>query len=98
MPWEAPPVDCSTGESIEILLDDWLPVLEHARLEWVDGSRVLMQLAGHLKGHALQEFNLLDQTEKDMYTHVVSALRTPLDLGSKALAAQFRHTTQRVRR
>ena len=94
---KAPPIDCFTGESMEILLDDWLPALERARdwNGWTE-AELLMQMAGHLKGRALQEFSLLDPAEKDTYTHAVSALRARLDPGSKALAAQeFRHTTQR---
>ena len=82
---------------MEILLDDWLPALERARdwNGWTE-AELLMQMAGHLKGRALQEFSLLDPAEKDTYTHAMSALRARLDPGSKALAAQeFRHTTQR---
>ena len=55
-----------------------------------------MQLAGHLRGKALIEWNLLSPEEKCTYTTAVQALRTRLDPGSKVLAAQdFRHAVQK---
>ena len=57
-----------------------------------------MQLAGHLKGRALQEYNLLRPEEKESFESAVEALRSRLEPGSKAVAAQdFRHATQRHR-
>ncbi len=62
---------------------------------WSDDDR-LLQLAGHLRGRALQEWNLLDPADKCSYSSAVEALRTRLDPGSKTMAAQdFRHSTQR---
>ena len=57
---KAPPVEQFTGDKQDELLDDWLPTLERAGVwsAWRD-EELLMQLAGHLRGRALQEWNLL---------------------------------------
>ncbi len=51
----APPVDPFTGERPEERLDDWLPGLQRAS-QWNGWSEqeLLLQLAGHLRGTALQ--------------------------------------------
>ena len=56
---KAPLVDVFTGHNPEILLDDWLPVLQRAATwnGWTQQEH-LIQLAG---GRALQEWSLLDQ-------------------------------------
>ena len=56
---KAPPVSQFSGEDLECQLDDWLPLLERASVwnAWTAEER-LMQLAGHLKGRALQQYNL----------------------------------------
>ena len=84
---KAPPVDPYTGEDPEIQLDDWIPALERA-CEWNDWTpeELLLQLAGHLRGQALQEWSLIDP---------IQALRIRLDPGTKAMVAQdFRHLSQ----
>ena len=94
---KAPPVDLFTGENTELRFDDWLPNLERASAwnGWTD-EELLLQLAGHLRGRALLEWNLLDQEEKSSYQTATEALRSRLDPGGRALAAQdFRHTYQR---
>ena len=50
---KAPPVDAFTGESPDILLDDWFPALQRAA-DWNGWSstETLIQLAGHLRGRA----------------------------------------------
>lgn len=54
-----------------------------------------MQLAGHLRGKALQEWNLLLEAERSTYKEAVKSLTEVLGPGSQILAAQdFRHTTQ----
>ena len=54
-----------------------------------------MQLAGHLRGKALQEWNLLLEGEKSTYQDAVKKLKDVLGPGSRVLAAQdFRHTCQ----
>ena len=55
-----------------------------------------MQLPGHLKGRALQEWRLLEQTVQQDYRTAIEALRSRLYPGSKTMAAQdFRHSIQR---
>ena len=55
-----------------------------------------MQLTGHLKGHALQEWDLLRSEEKVMFATAVENLRLRVDQGSKILAAQdFQYTIQK---
>ena len=93
---KAPPVDPFTGEDLEVRLDDWLPSLERARVwnDWTE-DELMMQLAGHLRGRALQEWSLLDREVRRSYTPAIEALRLRLDPGSRTLAAQeFRHTSQ----
>lgn len=53
---KAPPVDSFTGEDSKVRLDDWLPSLQRAA-KWNawEPSEQLIQLAGHLRGCALQE-------------------------------------------
>ena len=93
---KAPPVSEFSGEDSDFQLDDWLPSLERASL-WNNWSmdEKLMQFAGHLKGRALQEYNLLRTEEKESFTTIIAALRNRLDPGSRATAAQdFRHAAQ----
>ena len=55
-----------------------------------------MQLTGHLKGRASQEFNLLESTEKESFESAVEALCSRLEPSSKAVSAQdFRHSMQK---
>ena len=56
---KAPPVDPFCDNDI-VRFDDWLPSLERAASwnSWGDGEK-LLQLAGHLHGRALQEWNLI---------------------------------------
>ena len=78
-------------------MDDWLPTLERAAVwnNWSEEER-LIQLAGHLRGRASQEWNLLSVDEKSSFTAAVNALRAHLDPGRQVLAAQdFRHMLQR---
>lgn len=90
------PVDLFTGEDLEVPMDEWLPSLEraHAWNEWSE-EELLLQLAGHLHGRALQEWGLLDADTKMSYKQAVEALHLHLDPGSRNLVAQyFRHTSQ----
>lgn len=74
---KAPPVSQFTGEDMECELDDWLPALERASVwnAWT-AEENLMQLAGYLKGCALQEYNLLRPEEKLSFENAVVALRS----------------------
>ena len=91
----APPVNPFDGES-DILFEDWMPGLLRAA-EWNDWSehKTLIQLAGHLRGRALQEWGLLTVREKKSLEEVTAIMRSRLDPSSRALAAQdFRHASQ----
>ena len=93
---KAPPVDPFTGENQEIRLDDWLPALQRAS-QWNQRTEEeqLLQLAGHLRGRALQEWSLIIASDKQSWDDAVRALRSRLEPGSRVLAAQdFRHTSQ----
>ena len=79
---------------MEIHFDEWLSSLEQV-CNWNDWTEeeLLLQLAGHLRGRALQEWGILDTDTKKSYTQAVDVLRLRLDPGSRTLAAQdFRHT------
>jgi len=53
-------------------------------------------MAGHFRGCALQEWNLLSGSERGTCDTAVTALRRWLDPGSKAMEAQdFRHISQK---
>ena len=85
---KAPPVDSFTGENQEFRIDDWLPALERASTwnGWIEEEH-LMQLAGHLRGRALQEWSLMSDGDKGSYADATQALRNRLDPGGSALAA-----------
>ena len=93
---KAPPVVMFSGEDPEVRLTDWLPSLQRAS-QWNgwEPEEVLIQLPGHLKGRALQEWNLLEEVDKNSYNRAVVALGSRLDTGSKVIASQdFRHLAQ----
>ena len=93
---KAPPVDTFTEEEAGTQPDDWLPILQRAA-NWNGWTLddLSIQLAGHLKERALQEWNLLSADEKKSYEGAVITLRNRLDPGSKIMAAQdFRHASQ----
>ena len=94
---KAPPIDPFSAEDKEIRFDDWISTLERAAT-WNNWSEeeMLMQLAGHLRNKALQEWNLMSLQERSNYQTAISTLRTRLDPGNKTLAAlDFRHITQK---
>ena len=63
--------------------------------EWSEGE-TLLQLAGHLHSRALQEWNVMNGSEKVSYDVTVSALQSRLEHGNKTLAAQdFHHISQK---
>jgi len=93
---KAPPVDPFTGEDLTSTLDDWLPSLQTAATwySWSEEEK-LMQLGGHLRGRARQEWDLLTDEEKATYSQAIQALRGKMEPANKALAAQdFRHISQ----
>ena len=94
---KAPPIDAFDGESPDVLFEDWLPGLQRAA-QWNGWSKdeTLIQLAGHLRGRALQEWGLLSAREQESLEEATIALRSRLEPSSRALAAQdFRHASQR---
>ena len=93
---KAPPVNPFTGEDPAVKLEDWLPVLKRASL-WNGWSQEeeLIQLAGHLRGRALQEWDLLSTSDRAKFETAVGALHDRLDPGGKVMDAQdFRHCSQ----
>ena len=90
-------MDAFSGETPEVIFEDWLPALQRAAVwnGWSNEEK-MMQLAGHLRGRALQEWNLLQDSDKGTFDMAIDAMRTRLDHGSRNVAAQdFRHTVQR---
>ena len=78
------------------LFEDWLPTLERAG-HWNSWSsdEMLMQLAGHLRGRALQEWNLIRPDEQKNWTKAVKALSGRQEPKNQAYAVQdFRHAVQ----
>ena len=93
---KAPPVDPFSGDDGAILVDDWLPSLERAASwnAWTDEEK-LLQLAGHLRGRALQEWNLIPVEEKSTFCDAVKSLCSRVNPENRVLAGQdFRHAMQ----
>ena len=93
-----PPIDPFDGETGSVSFEDWLPTLQRAAVwnNWSDND-CLVQLAGHLRKKALQEWNLLTEDEKKTFVVATDALQNRLDPNSRVLAAQeFRHAVQRT--
>ena len=93
---KAPPVDLFTGESSDVLWEDWLPTLERTATwnNWTENEK-LLQLAGHLRGKAAQEWALLSTADKSTFASATRALGSRLDRGGKALdAKKICHTVQ----
>ncbi len=91
-----PPVDSFSSENPEDRFEDWLPTLERAA-QWNGWSdeETLLQLAGHLRGKALQEWNLLTSESKTSFGEVAGALRLRIDPQNRVIAAtDFRHANQ----
>lgn len=96
---KAPPVECFSGEDANVTWDDWLATLEHAAI-WYGWNKdeKLLQLAGHLKDKAIQEWNLMEDSDKSSYNRATVALKGRIDQGSSKLAAQdFCHAAQRAK-
>ena len=90
------PLDKFSGEDPTVLLDDWLPSLSWVA-DWYSWSEqeTLIQLAGHLRGKAFHEWNLLSWKEKSSYAEAVKHLQNKLVSGARIYAAQdFRRTIQ----
>ena len=94
---KAPPVERFTGDPKgELNFNDWLPTLERAAKwnQWTEKEQ-LLQLAGHLRGRAFREWNLMSSEDRQVYSRAVKVLKERLDTGQRALAAQdFCHLQQ----
>ena len=56
----------------------------------------MIQLAGHLRGRALQEWNLIEGAEQMTWEAALPAFRKRLDQETQTLAAQdFRHMSKK---
>ena len=75
-----PPVDAFTGEDQAVKLEDWLPTLQRAALQNYNWSpeEKLLQLGGHRRGHALQEWDLLSDNDQADFESAMCALRERL--------------------
>ena len=94
---KAPPIEPFTGEGVDMLFEEWLPSFERTATwnGWGEGEK-LIQLAGHLRGKALQEWSLLGAADKAVYKNATTVLKDRLDPSRKALAVQdFRHLAQK---
>ena len=93
---KAPPVEIFAGEDAESRFDNWLPTLQRIA-DWNGWTMedLSIQLAGHLKGRALQGWNSIPAMEKNSYDWAVAALKNRLDPVSKIMAGQdFGHASQ----
>ena len=86
---KAPPIEPYTGENVELHFEEWLITLNRAAdwNQWNDEER-LMQLAGYLRGRALLEWTLLEESDRSSWASAQAALRSRLDPATKVLAAQ----------
>ena len=92
------PIDELTAEDKTVTSDDRLPILERAAT-WNGWSKEesLMQLIGHLRGRALQEWKLIDAKHKITNESAMSALRDRLDPDDWTLAAlDFHYASQKA--
>ena len=80
----APSIDYFTGESPEVLLEDWVPLLERAATwnEWAEEEK-LLQLAGYLRGRTRQEWMLLADDNRNVMQLLLRHSKTDWTLGAK---------------
>ena len=93
---KAPPVDTFNGDAN---FEDWLPALQRSATwnAWTD-DETLLQLAGHLRGRALEEWNLMDGSDRSDLKRATNVLKERLDPSSRMLAAQDPSCYTRSRR
>ena len=93
---KAPPVDPFSSEGSDLLFEEWLPSFERMAT-WNDriDAEKMIQLAGYLRGKALQEWSLLRRTDKLIYLTATATLKEKLDPSRKTLETQdFCHLAQ----
>ena len=88
-----PPIDSFDGEP-DVLFEDWMPGLLRSA-GWSEHD-TLIQLAGHLRGRASQEWGLLTPDERKSLDGATVVLRSRLDPSSRALAAQDFHRASQL--
>ena len=64
---KVPPIEPFTGEGVDMLFEEWLPSFERTATwnGWSEAEK-LIQLAGHLRGKALQEWSLLGGADSSL--------------------------------
>ena len=64
-----------SGDNPDARFDDWLPSLQRAATwnRWSE-EELLMQLVGHMRGRALQEWDLLDESDKATFAVATQSL------------------------
>jgi len=90
------PVDRFSGDDPTLQFEDWLPGLQQTAdwYAWTEAEH-LLQLAGHLRGQALQEWNLLDSHNIVTLDSTVTSLKARHDPGNKLVVSQdFHHLSQ----
>ena len=93
---KAPPVDPFSSDQQKCTFDDWLlrPKRTAEWNEWTQ-AELLLQLAGHLRGRAFQEWNLIQAEDCKDFSTAVQTLKERLNPGHHTLATQdFSHTRQ----
>ena len=70
-----PSVNPFMGESQEIQFDDWLPEFERSAIwiGWSDHGH-LLQLAAHLIGRVMQNWDLQNWCDKGSYAEAINSL------------------------
>ena len=65
---KALPVDLYTGDDPEVWWEDWLSTFERGASwnKWTNEEKVI-QLARHLRQKALLEWNLIGETDRNVY-------------------------------
>ena len=94
---KAPPIEPFTGESPSVHWDDWLPTLERAAMwnNWNEPEK-LIQLAGHLRGKAQREWELIEESFKTTFATATKTLQARLDTVNRVVAQDFRHLSQQA--
>ena len=93
---KAPPIDPFAGDDKSPRFEEWLPSLERAAdwNAWTDEQK-LLQLAGNLRGRAVQEWSLIPAEDRTTFSDTVKSLRVRVDPEDRVLPGQdFRHARQ----
>ena len=87
---KAPSIEPFTRERPDVLWEDWIPTLERAAAwnGWEEQEK-LLQLAGHLRGKAQREWDMLGPASKITFNVATKALHDRLDLGKQWLHKIF---------